>query len=76
MVGTHLEHVGAEDLGRHGIKVVGVVLHEAGAARQSAGHDLDQTNHDRRLPVALGAETEPSAISPLDAYAGQLREPV
>ena len=51
-----LEHVGAEDDFLPGDQVVGVVLHQRGAAGQPRAHDLRGAHEHRRLPVALGAE--------------------
>ena len=44
--------------------------------RQARGHDLHQPDHDRRLPVALGAEADAVGHQALDADARQLGEPI
>ena len=67
-----LEHVRAEDPLVPRDQVVGVVLHQAGAARQPDAHDVGDPHQDRRLPVALGAEAVPLGHQPLHGQAGQL----
>ena len=69
-----LQHVRAEGLRRARTEVVGVVLHEGGAAGQPVGHRLDRAQQDRGLPVALAAEAVAVGHQPLHGDAGQLAQ--
>ena len=72
--GADLEHVGAEDQLVAGGQVVGVVLHEGGAAGQAGAHDLGGADQDGGLPVAFGAEAVAVGHQPLHGQAGQLAQ--
>ncbi len=69
-----LEHVSAEDLLVARYQVVGVVLHERGAARQACAHDLGGSDEHGRLPVTLGAEAEALRHQPLDREPRELTQ--
>ena len=71
-----LEHVRAEDLRLARPEVVGVVLHERGAARLRAGaHRLDRGEQRGGLPVALAAEAVAVGHQPLHGQARELAQP-
>ena len=72
--GADLEHVRAEDALLSGGEVVGVVLHERGAAGQAGAHDLGGADEDGGLPVALGAEAVAVGHQPLHGEAGELAQ--
>ena len=59
-------------LARH--QIVGIVFHERGTLRvlRSLGHDLHQTHHGSRLPVALRAEAVAFFHQPLDCKTRKL----
>ncbi len=57
-------------------EVVGVVLHERGAAGEAGGHDLHGADHRRGLPVALPAEAVAVGHQALDGESGELLEAV
>ena len=71
---THLEHVRAEDALGAGPVVVGVVLHERGAAGQPVRHDLQCPEQQRGLPVALAAEAVAVGHQALHRQPGQLAQ--
>ena len=73
--GADLQHVRAEDLGLARPEVVGVVLHERGAAAGAGAHRLDGGDQGRGLPVALAAEAVPVGHQPLHGQAGELAQP-
>ena len=73
--GAHLEHVGAQDHLGALDEVVGVVLHERGAAGQPLPHDLRGAHENRSLPVPLGAEAIAGLGQALHGQAGELTEP-
>ena len=55
-----------------GAEVVGVVLHERGAAGADRADRLDRAQHDRGLPVAFAAEAVAVGHQPLHGQARQL----
>ena len=61
---------------RFGIEVIGVILHERGAALQAGGHDFHRAHQRAGLPVAFGAEAIAVGHQPLRRNARQLRQPV
>ena len=69
-----LEHVRAEDQLVAGLEVVGVVLHERGAAGQARAHHLGDAHEHGGLPVALGAEAVAVGHEALHGEAGQLAQ--
>ena len=69
-----LEHVRTEDLRLAGTEVVGVVLHERGAAGLALAHDLQDPHERRGLPVALGAEAVAVGHEALHGDAGELSQ--
>ena len=68
--------MGAENGGTGRIEVVGVVLHEAGAAGETVRHHLHRAHERRVLPVAFGAEAVAVRHQPLGGDAGQLLQAV
>lgn len=72
--GADLQHVRAEDQLPPGLQVVGVVLHEGGAAGQAQRDRLEGAQQDGGLPVALAAEAVAVRHQALDGEAGQLAQ--
>ncbi len=70
-----LEHVRTQDLRGIRAEMVGVVLHERGAAGRAGADRLDRVQHDRGLPVALAAEAVALGHQPLHRHARQLAQP-
>ena len=57
-----------------GLEMVGVVLHEGGAAGQARRHHLQRAQQHRGLPVAFAAEAVAVGHQPLHGEAGQLAQ--
>jgi hypothetical protein len=69
-----LEHVRAQHLRGARAEVVGVVLHERGAARQALGGYLERAQQGGGLPVALACEAVALGHQPLHGETGQLAQ--
>ncbi len=69
-----LEHVGAEDQRIAWAKVIGVVLHERGAAGTSGRHGFHDPEQRGGFPVALGPEAVAVGHQPLWGDSGELLE--
>jgi hypothetical protein len=65
-----------ENLVTLGREVVGVVLHEGGAAGEAGAHDLHGAQEGGGLPVALGAEAVAVGHEALAGETGELAEAV
>ena len=61
---------------RAGREVVGVILHERGAAGQVSGHDFHGAEQRAGFPVAFGAEAVAVGHQALDGESGQLLQAV
>ena len=70
--GAHLQHVGPQRDLLAGLQVIGVVLHEQGAALQALGHLLHDGGHAGHLPVALAAVADAVGHHVLAGQAGEL----
>ncbi|CAH0327263.1 hypothetical protein SRABI128_05928 [Microbacterium sp. Bi128] len=69
-----LQHVRAQDFLLARDEVVGVVLHERGAAGEPGAHDFGCPDQDGSLPVALGAEAVTVGHEALHGHARQLAQ--
>lgn len=56
--GAHLQHMGSQHQVVARLQVVGVVLHEGGAARKTGPHHLEGAQQGGRLPVPFRAKAE------------------
>ena len=70
------EHVGTDDQFIARREVIGVILHERGATRQSVAHDLGGAQQGSRFPVAFGTKAEALLHQALAGEARQLRNAV
>ena len=70
------EHVRAEHHRTPALEVVGVVLHEAGAAGQAVGHQLHRAHQCSSLPVSLCAKAKVIHHQSLDRETRELCEAV
>ena len=66
------QHVRAEHERVRGIEVIGVVLHERGAAFEPVGHDFHDADERGGLPIAFPGETVAVFHQALHGEAGQL----